>query len=202
MSRRVRLAAGAAATAAAALVGGVAWSAIPDSGGVIHGCYQKQQGMLRVIDDAAGTCRPAEVAISWNTVGPQGTPGPQGEQGPPGPQGPQGEQGSQGEQGPQGPEGPQGPQGPGLSGFEVATHGEPSGDSVFVTSIATCPSGKRLIAGGFSVLGAVGDVEGDGPRVIRNHKFNNETWIVQTVAPSDYGDRAYTVFAHAHCVNA
>jgi hypothetical protein len=83
----------------------------------------------------------------------------------------------------------------------VVTHGEASADSVFVSSVAACPAGKRLIGGGFSVLGNIGDAEGDGPRVHRNHKFNNETWIVSTVVPNDYVGRDYTVFAHAHCVN-
>ena len=30
--------------------GAVGYAAIPDSGGVIHGCYQKVNGQLRVID--------------------------------------------------------------------------------------------------------------------------------------------------------
>lgn len=45
--------------------------------GVINGCYQKNQGQLRIV--AAGTpCRPDENAISWNIQGPKGDPGPQG----------------------------------------------------------------------------------------------------------------------------
>jgi hypothetical protein len=44
----------------AALAGGaVTFAAIPDSGGAIHGCYQKNVGNLRVIDPSAGdSCRP------------------------------------------------------------------------------------------------------------------------------------------------
>jgi hypothetical protein len=59
----------------AVLAGGAAatLASIPDAGGVIHGCYQKNVGNLRVIDPAAGErCRPPEIAISWSQTGPQG----------------------------------------------------------------------------------------------------------------------------------
>ena len=53
--------------------GGAALAAIPDSSGVINGCYQKNVGNLRVIDSSAGdSCRPSEIAISWSQTGPQG----------------------------------------------------------------------------------------------------------------------------------
>ena len=70
-----------------ALVGaGVAAGAIPGSDGVIHGCYQKYDGTLRVIDAEAGaTCRTSsELPLTWNQAG---SPGPAGPAGPPGPQG-------------------------------------------------------------------------------------------------------------------
>lgn len=57
------------------IAGGVAFATIPSADGVINGCYQKNEGMLRVIDDA-GACRTSEIAISWNHVGPQGEQGP------------------------------------------------------------------------------------------------------------------------------
>jgi hypothetical protein len=51
--------------------GGVAYATIPDGKGVIHGCYKKSSGKLRVIDtDAGASCGPAEEAISWNQAGP------------------------------------------------------------------------------------------------------------------------------------
>ena len=51
---------------------------IPDSG-VIHGCYQKVNGQLRVIDTSqGGTCRPSEKALSWNQTGPTGPTGATG----------------------------------------------------------------------------------------------------------------------------
>jgi hypothetical protein len=52
-------------------VGGVAFAAIPDSQGVIHACYQKTTGALRVVD-SAGNCRRSETPIEWNQHGPPG----------------------------------------------------------------------------------------------------------------------------------
>ena len=96
----------------AVLVGGVAYAAIPDSSGVINGCYQKKVGNLRVIDSSAGqSCRHSEVPISWSQTGPQGPPGPQGPKGDTGATGPKGDTGATGATGPQGPQGPAGPTG-------------------------------------------------------------------------------------------
>jgi Collagen triple helix repeat (20 copies) len=189
------------ALAVVALAAGGAYAAIPDSGGVIHGCYQKNAGTLRVIDDATEACRTSEVPISWSQVGPQGPQGPQGAQGPPGPQGEPGPAGPAGPQGPQGERGPQGPAGAGLSGFEVVNNVEPSGTGSFATSVAACPSGKHVIGGGFSIFGAVSDPDGDGPRVLQNNRRNEDKWAVTTIVPGDY-DGAYVVVAHAYCVNA
>jgi hypothetical protein len=69
------------------LSSGVVLASIPDSSGIINGCYNKASGSLRVIDAASDTCRPSETAISWNQTGPQGPVGPQGPAGPQGPPG-------------------------------------------------------------------------------------------------------------------
>lgn len=61
---------------------------IPDTGGVIHGCFQQNNGQLRVIDPSVDRCLPSESAISWNQNGSQGPAGPTGPQGPQGPAGP------------------------------------------------------------------------------------------------------------------
>ena len=61
----------------AALVGGltsaVVLAAIPDSGGIIHGCYKTsggQTGALRVIDsDIGATCTTQESALNWSQSG-------------------------------------------------------------------------------------------------------------------------------------
>src|SRR5262245_1741916 len=65
----------AAAVAVAALAAGAAYAAIPDGQGVIHGCYEKKSGALRVADLEAGTpqpCTPKEHALDWNQQGPAG----------------------------------------------------------------------------------------------------------------------------------
>jgi collagen triple helix repeat protein len=90
---------------------------IPDSG-VIHACYQKVNGQLRVIDtDQGQTCRPSENALSWNQTGPtgatgaRGATGPTGARGATGPTGPKGTTGATGPKGSTGPAGPTGPKG-------------------------------------------------------------------------------------------
>ena len=60
----------------ALVAGGIAYAAIPDGSGVIHGCYQKNQGTLRVIDtDTTQTCSSSESPLTWSQTGPQGTAG-------------------------------------------------------------------------------------------------------------------------------
>ena len=101
MKRSNLAAALAGALAATALTGGIAWAAIPDHEGLIHGCYTKLGGVLRVIDTAKGQkcLTHLEAPITWNEQGPRGEPGPvgadgaRGPQGEPGPAGPQGEPG-------------------------------------------------------------------------------------------------------------
>ena len=74
-------------------LGGVAFAAIPDSNGTIHGCYQKNSGNLRVVESASD-CRNSELAITWNQQGPQGATGATGPQGPKGDKGDPGNEGS------------------------------------------------------------------------------------------------------------
>jgi Collagen triple helix repeat (20 copies) len=81
---------------------GAAYATIPDNDGVIHACYTKAGGTLRVIDASVTNCKSGETALDWNQ---------QGQPGQPGPPGPQGEQGAQGDPGPPGPQGEQGPPG-------------------------------------------------------------------------------------------
>lgn len=69
---------------------------IPGAGGVIHGCYAKSTGILRVSDTG---CSRGEKALTWNQrgqrglkgdVGARGLKGDKGDKGDPGPQGPSG----------------------------------------------------------------------------------------------------------------
>ena len=66
--------------AALLAVAAVAGAAIPDSDdGEIHGCFQKNQGQLRVVDAEGGeACRPSEESLVWNQEGVEGETGPRG----------------------------------------------------------------------------------------------------------------------------
>ena len=80
-----------------------AYAAIPDAGGIVHGCYDKASGQLRVTDTDTNTpkgCSSKEAALNWNQQGPQGL------QGIPGQQGAKGDKGDPGAQGPKGDPGP------------------------------------------------------------------------------------------------
>jgi len=85
---------------------------------VYYGCYDKTSGELRILthyksdhkgyhkdgdrDDYTNKCRPSEVFISWNEMGPPGPAGPAGlpgAKGDTGPAGPKGDKGDKGDQG-------------------------------------------------------------------------------------------------------
>jgi len=61
------------------LLGGIAYASIPDSDGVIHGCYKTSnpgKGAVVVIDtDAGATCASGFTSLNWNQTGPQGPQG-------------------------------------------------------------------------------------------------------------------------------
>jgi hypothetical protein len=138
----------------------------PSADGVIHACYQKSDGSMRIVD-AAADCRKNEIKIAWaqrgRTAGPagdqglrgiqglqglQGLIGPMGPQGPEGAQGPQGEPGIPGPVGPEGPVGAAGPIGPqGLQGVEGVSGTE----------------GPQGLAGEQGAQGAQGDQGPQGP---------------------------------------
>jgi hypothetical protein len=123
----------------AVLVVAVVQAAIPDASGVIHACY-RANGNLRLVDKSS--CTSGETPLTWNQTGPQGPAGGPGPQGVPGPAG---------TPGPQGAPGPQGQPGTpaGVAGYEIINTHEalPLNGSIEVT--ATCPTGKRVIAGGY-----------------------------------------------------
>jgi hypothetical protein len=135
---------GASALGAVVVLGAgaaMATATIPAEDGVIHGCFNKSGGQIRVIDESVRDCDSNETELDWNVrgaAGPKGDTGPQGpvgpkgdtgpawpagtqgatgpagakgETGPAGPAGPQGETGPQGDTGPAGPQGPAGPAG-------------------------------------------------------------------------------------------
>jgi hypothetical protein len=133
----------------------VALGAIPDSSGVIHGCYTTASGSLRVVN-ASSECFVTETPLDWNqegpvgatgSQGPQGLAGAQGIQGPVGPQGPLGPEGPEGPVGPTGPAGPTGPEGAeGLQGLAGAQG--PQGP----TARATRSRARRSARGAWGVL--------------------------------------------------
>jgi hypothetical protein len=83
MNKRIGLVAAGVVTAAV-MAGGTAFavsSSIPDSSGVIHGCYSTTRAgasggtALNVIDSAQANCSKGQTALTWNQ---QGVPGPAG----------------------------------------------------------------------------------------------------------------------------
>jgi Collagen triple helix repeat (20 copies) len=211
-NRRTVIIAGAAALVLVA-GGGAAYAAsasIPDSAGVIHGCFKPTSGgnesPLGVIDTAlpGGKCPRGETALSWNQTGPQG---PAGQAGPAGPAGPVGATGAQGPAGPVGPAGATGPAGPvgpagatGPAGPVGPTTAGPGGLNVTVvqsgdTGIGTqydaadaqCPASAPYVLGGdaWSVAPA-GPVIETGP-----YDFTTDTQVTGAEVPGDmYGWRA------------
>jgi len=135
------IAIGAAAASVLAVIGGVAaYASIPDSSGVIHGCYNKGDGTLSVIDTSVvSTCPKGATALNWNQTGPQGVPGTPGQQG---------AMGATGQQGPAGPPGPAGASGAAhvwtaQSAYVLAS----AGSSVFpatVVSVSNLPPGNYV----------------------------------------------------------
>ncbi|HST25385.1 MAG TPA: hypothetical protein VLJ76_05305 [Gaiellaceae bacterium] len=155
MSRTAVLVAAAVAALAAA---SIAYATIPDTAGVIHGCYAKASGgttpgTLRVIDTGLGqSCGLNEVGLNWNQQGVKGATGPQG------PKGPTGAQGAPGPSGPPGPKGPTGPSGT-SHGYGHATGGIALDASGYnqVDSISNLPFGRYMVW----VAGSIGDNGGD-----------------------------------------
>lgn len=134
-----------------ALGAGIAAGMAAGGNAVIHGCYAKSSGRLRIV---SGTkCHKREKSLSWNQQGPQGTAGPKGAQGPKGPQGLTGPQGPKGDVGPQGAKGDPGPAG------QPTSLDTTESDESFVCSdgtcpneaiaVADCPSGEVPISGGY-----------------------------------------------------
>jgi hypothetical protein len=75
---------GAVLGAAVAAATGVALASIPDSGGVVHACWQNVTSAtkpVKLLDTAKSTqCPTGWSAVAWNKTGPQGAPGVSGYQ--------------------------------------------------------------------------------------------------------------------------
>jgi hypothetical protein len=167
-----------------AIVGAVvAVAAIPDSMGVIHGCYDTKVGGLRVINAPTASCSAKETAITWNQTGP---PGPAGATGPQGPQGPQG---------PAGPQGSPGPQGmPGISNYNIVTSID---DGSSTTWQVNCPAGQLALGGGWDNNGNATAMNSSAPLNAVPGANGQQGWIVST-APNAYvkGMMVYAICAN------
>ena len=124
-----------AGVAALVLGFGIAQAAVPNSSSVIHACYNKQTGRLRVVGSSA-SCGPGERSLAWNQNGPSGPPGPRGSTGSPGPSGPAGSTGSPGPSGP-----------PGVTDL-VVIHNDVSIPSGGAVASVYCPKDHPYATGG------------------------------------------------------
>ena len=133
MKARPRWTIGVVALALLLITGGVAYATIPDSNGVIHGCYATKNGSLRVIDPSAGqSCGTKEAALDWNAQGPQGSTGPAGPAGPAG----------------------------STHGYETNTQSSIPGSMALFKpiSISGLPDGNYLVSAQLNVFGIPGDI--------------------------------------------
>ncbi len=119
---------------ATALGGVLPTHADADAGNVINACFQKNEGQLRYIKSGQA-CRPSEVPISWNIMGPTGPTGPTGPEGPTGPKGDQGV-----------------PALTGVSGLERIAYSSPNNSNSPKKAVAHCPTGKTVVGGGAQVF--------------------------------------------------
>jgi hypothetical protein len=73
--------------AAVAGLAGVVQAAIPDTNGVIHGCYSANGStgnggtQLNIVDSAKASCSKGQAQVTWSQTGPQGPPGTNGTNG-------------------------------------------------------------------------------------------------------------------------
>ena len=124
------------------LAGSVAYAAIPDGGGVIHGCYLKAVGTLRVIDSPGQHClNGLETPLNWSQTGAEGPSGPTG------------------------PAGISGYEEKVASDFITLAPGDSQGIDV------TCPSGKNALGGGGLAAGAHLTLMGTGPSGVNHDRW-------------------------------
>jgi hypothetical protein len=182
---------------------GVAYAAVPDANGVIHGCVKKNSGALRVIDPAAGeACTSAENPLDFSQQGPAGTPGPAG------PAGAAGAAGPAGPAGPAGADGAAGPAGaPGVSGYQIVRAATAPSAANSQLGVATCPAGKKAVGGGAlpvldtGISGIVDlvAVHAEFPLTVTN---TNDSWDVQAVETQPDNLTTWHLVVWAVCVTA
>jgi len=136
---RASLAAG--AVAGACLAGAAVGQAINagDQSAIVHGCFAKTDGLLRIVDQGVSCDAPKEVALDWARAGRDGPPGPTGVDGP------------TGDTGPTGPSGRPGADGRPLALQRITATAFGPGR---LTALATCPAGERAVSGGWTASGS------------------------------------------------
>ena len=146
------------------VAGAVAFADIPDSG-VVHACYDRDSGRVRVVDNTG--CGANERKISWSARGPEGPrggAGPAGARGAPGPAGAAGAKGERGAVGPAGPKGDPGPAGPAGPAGQSAADGVPGPRGPVGPDGPAGPQGPPGPAGPDGMAGAAGPPGPAGPR--------------------------------------
>lgn len=145
------------------VAGSVAFAIIPDSSGVIHGCYNTVSGGLRVIDSTTQQCRPSETAITWSQVGPAGARGATGAQGP-----------------------------SGVVGIQIVNVASAFDTSTYKTVTANCPAGTKVVSGGAGVFWTDSDPTLH-PHLLSSFVFpaGVNGWYAEAAAPSTATSRWY-----------
>lgn len=147
------------------------------SSGVIHACVTslppgpRNLNVPRIVG-ASDTCRSGETALDWNIQGPTGP---------------------KGDSGPTGPTGPGGPSG--VSGYEVKLETvRDTGPQL--NGVATCPSGKKVLGGGYAISPDVKIVN-----VSRPGSGNGSWEVIATTTPSDTTNYEFLVYAVCSTMN-
>src|SRR5215813_13577292 len=116
------------------------YATIPDSNGVIHACYNKSGGSIRVIDDSVTKCSSNETSLNWNVTGPAGPTGPPGTQGL------------------QGPTGPPGPSNAFVQKFDPGALGFPISNGPVIVQSLNLPAGNYVVTASLDAYSNAGGV--------------------------------------------
>jgi hypothetical protein len=161
---------------AAIAAGGIAYASIPDSNGVIHGCYKNTNGSLRVIDSGGKGCQIGETPLDWSQTGPTGPTGATGASG-----------------------------ASGVSGYEIVsdtTTNTTSSGGVNGFFSVTCPQGKKAVGGGGSAVDGIGAIGvNDGVRASLPTN-GGASWLIAVWVDNPSNVSGFTVTVYAICENA
>jgi hypothetical protein len=180
-----------ATTLAVVLIAGAAAFAHDPHDNVIHGCYDKSGGRLRIVD-VDKRCGDGERSITWNERGRRGESGAKGADGRPGPAGPTGDAGPAGPAGPRGDDGAPGPSGP---AGPAGSDGQPGPQGLIG------PDGPPGRDGAAGPRGAAGPEGPPGPQGERGPAGISGFEVVTARTPDSGFDSATPKRAVAQCPN-